>query len=1065
VRQAAGQAAHAARRVLKRVGEAVLLLVILVLVGALGLAWRLDRGPVALPWVAQRLEAAAHERGIDVRVGRVALAWGGFRHGTAAPLRLYLDDARTVATDRAGQPLGRIGHAELTIALLPLLSGHIEPATLVVTGLRGELARQADGQFTLGLVPAHAQSLSEAVSRAQRAPPKAFGGAVPIWRRLRHLHVHDVDVAAFDATIGLPFSIRSADIDLDRDAERGLIGQAAIRLASAAQAVTLTLAATHANGAATSQARIELSPVNPAGIAALAPVLTPLRLLDATLTASARLGLDRDLTPTEAHLRVGVGPGTVQAGQGTAPLLGASLRLDGTPAGGDGAFSLRTAAAADKPVTTIAATLHAARAADAYRAQVAATVDQLSFADLPTLWPAGTGGPGSRRWITQNIPSGELAAGHIRLALHVPADFSDVTLDGIDAGIDGHDIEVHWLRPVPPLMHAEGHLSVSDPNVIDIAVAGALQAGGAHGGVAYRGSHLKITGINDPDQFLDIDTDLAGPLADLLTVLGNPRLKLLSKRPVPMHDPAGTFTAHVHVGHLPLRDDVSMDDLAISTMAQLTGVHLGGIAAGRDLSDGDLKLSADNNGLQVGGHADIAGFPADLRVSMDFRAGPPDEVTQDVQVSGTVSGDELARQGFDPGAMLRGGLAVQARMTTQRNQHSDIKVRADGTDAAMTVPGLGFEKPPGMATHGFLHATLQGDRLDSIDEVRVEGPDIDVLGRADVADGRPDILRIDRLHLGAGTDAHGTVRLPREQGGAYRVQLAGPSLDIGKAFQSAMHGGETPARQDKDQEKHQDTGRGTPFTIDARFDRVLLGKGHRIDGFAAQVENTGDMIRAAHAAGAVAGHGVAGEPFSIAIAPEAGGRRATARIPDTGDLLRALDVTDAIGGGRLALDGRFDDAVPSHPLDGTVTLEQFRLLDAPLVARILKGATLVGIIDLMRGPGVGFSRLVVPFRYADGRLDIREARVVSPSLGGTAHGTIAFAGRTLDLRGTVVPAYALNTLPGRIPLIGRLFSPEKSGGIFAATFKLTGSIDHPDVSVNPLSVVAPGMLRDLFKVF
>jgi hypothetical protein len=67
-----------------------------------------------------------------------------------------------------------------------------------------------------------------------------------------------------------------------------------------------------------------------------------------------------------------------------------------------------------------------------------------------------------------------------------------------------------------------------------------------------------------------------------------------------------------------------------------------------------------------------------------------------------------------------------------------------------------------------------------------------------------------------------------------------------------------------------------------------------------------------------------------------------------------------------------------------------------------------------------------------------------------------------DIHGTVVPAYALNTLPGKIPLIGKLFSPEKGGGLFAMRYTMTGPFANPKVTINPLSALTPGFLREIF---
>ncbi|HXP12104.1 MAG TPA: hypothetical protein VN795_00455, partial [Stellaceae bacterium] len=69
---------------------------------------------------------------------------------------------------------------------------------------------------------------------------------------------------------------------------------------------------------------------------------------------------------------------------------------------------------------------------------------------------------------------------------------------------------------------------------------------------------------------------------------------------------------------------------------------------------------------------------------------------------------------------------------------------------------------------------------------------------------------------------------------------------------------------------------------------------------------------------------------------------------------------------------------------------------------------------------------------------------------------------TLDASGTLVPANILNTVLGNIPVLGNLLLGGEGQGIFAANFRIAGPISDPQVSVNPLSAVAPGVLRKLF---
>jgi hypothetical protein len=87
------------------------------------------------------------------------------------------------------------------------------------------------------------------------------------------------------------------------------------------------------------------------------------------------------------------------------------------------------------------------------------------------------------------------------------------------------------------------------------------------------------------------------------------------------------------------------------------------------------------------------------------------------------------------------------------------------------------------------------------------------------------------------------------------------------------------------------------------------------------------------------------------------------------------------------------------------------------------------------------------------------------SLGLTAKGRIAMGQGPSEVEGTIVPAYFFNALPGKLPLIGKLFSPEKGGGVFAWRYSVTGPIGNPDVGINPVSALTPGFLRGLFGIF
>ena len=204
--------------------------------------------------------------------------------------------------------------------------------------------------------------------------------------------------------------------------------------------------------------------------------------------------------------------------------------------------------------------------------------------------------------------------------------------------------------------------------------------------------------------------------------------------------------------------------------------------------------------------------------------------------------------------------------------------------------------------------------------------------------------------------------------------------------------------------------------------------------------------------------------LAASVTPGTGKRHLTVKSADAGATLAGFGLA-GLRGGTLLLDGSYDDTQSGYPLVGTATLDNFNVREAPTIGRLLQVMTLYGVADTLHGPGLHFSHLVAPFAWQRRVLHLSNARAFSPSLGVTANGDFDLSRRTADIRGTVVPAYFFNQLLGDLPLIGRVFSPEKGGGVFAARYSVRGPLANPKVGVNPLSALTPGFLRGVFGVF
>jgi hypothetical protein len=1046
---------------LKWAGSQCVHLLMDVAIGLLGLfalaaclvAWRLAQGPIDITALAKREESLLAGPGAHVAIGNAQLAWEGFV-ARNQPLDIRLRD--TTISDAKGAVLAQVPQARITLAIAQLLIGRVVPRFVEIDGAAVQLERLKDGTLRLDLGTPAASGASPAPANPgwivdELTHPARLGDNLPWLSQLHRVRVRDARVSIRDGQLGVLWQAPDAEADFLRLPDGGVSGQAKLDLAVGDIRATLTLRAdlradgTHLWGTST--------PVSPAALARLAPQFASLGALDAPVSTSFDAVVGPALQPRDARLKVLVGGGTAGAGGSKLALQSANLAFSARNSEIKLDSATVTLAAvpghAKPPVLTGRAT--ATLLAGRVHATFAMGVDSLAFDDLPLYWPNGMGG-GSRGWMVENLTGGQAHDAHIEGAFDTPADFSNLQVTALTGGLQAEDISVVWLRPIPPVTHARAKLTIEGPDSIHIAMdygeEGALRV--------TEGSSMEITKLQAKHQFGDIDVRLAGPLDAALKLLNHPRLKLLARSGLDFAGATGQQTGRLQL-HLPLEDRVTIDDITVNGTATITNAHLGKIAAGHDLDDAGISLKVNNDGLSLTGHGDFGTIPTDLALDMSFTNGRPDQILQHVTAHGAATAAQMADFGL-PGGVARsftgGTTKVHADYAARRDHTSTLLLDADLAEAVMKTP-FGWDKPAGTkATAGVRFSFAKG-ALVGMDQLHADGTGLRIASHAKLTGERTSALVLDRLELGR-TRAHGEIDFPATPADPLTVSLAGAMLDIsGYLDEPQSRRAETIPSRDDDTPPAEEP-QGLPWRAHLDFTQVQLAKGKILAPLAASAESDGLHLTRANVQAGAPGDAAA------SIIPEGGTRRLSVTSSDAGVFLRAMGVADNVEGGSLRLDGIFADTLPGDPLTGTATLENFTLRTAPAIGRLMQAMTLYGLTDALRGPGLHFSKLVAPYRWQRHVLSLKSARAFSPSLGLTAEGDIDLRRRVASVKGTVVPAYFFNQLLGNLPLIGKIFSPEKGGGVFAARYSVTGPLANPKVGVNPLSALTPGFLREGF---
>jgi AsmA-like C-terminal region len=494
---------------------------------------------------------------------------------------------------------------------------------------------------------------------------------------------------------------------------------------------------------------------------------------------------------------------------------------------------------------------------------------------------------------------------------------------------------------------------------------------------------------------------------------------------------------------LPLLDDLKLKDIEYSAKASLTAASLAKAGLNRNLSDGNFTLLIGRTGAHLQGKARFAGIPTAIDADWPFK--PKGAARARCRVTLSVDNEERRRLDLDflP-EYVSGPVGVDATYSVLDHARAEAAVALDLRRTTVSIAAAGWKKSPGMPATARLLVAFDREKVVGLPRIEVKAPGLDgALAIALTGDGKG-VERVDIRHLVVGADdVQGSVR--RRAEGGWRVDVRGPRVDLTQAVKLADKQGSSLPR--------------TPLVIDAQLGQLILSPGREMRDLSAQLMHQDGYWQAARVDARYAN----GHRAKLRFGGEVGGRGLIFGTDDLGATLHVLGISDSIVGGRATIRGHATDVAAKRTLYGALEASDYHVIHAPWFARLLSLASLDSLVSQLSGKGIPFATLRVNFSYADDHLVINDLVAYGDATGVTANGRFDLDRDEINMQGTLVPAYMLNSIIGNVPLIGQLLLGGEGQGLIAADYRIVGSGADPKISINPLAALAPGFLRRLFQ--
>ncbi|MCK0094764.1 AsmA-like C-terminal region-containing protein [Yoonia sp. F2084L] len=1041
----------------------------------------IDRDITAPSWITERIEARAGDLLDDATLefGAITLRIGRDLHPT-----VRLVDTRLV------------GPGGLTLTRVPIVEGLISPRGLILQqdvlmqevrliGAQVNLRRATNGDVSFAF-SAGGNALGEAPSLPALLEQFDQVFERPALEALESVRADGLIINFDDARAGRSWIVDGGVVSLDlRGGETVMRGNFSL-LSGRAGVTNVSLTYSSPRGSRAAEFGLNLDDAVASDIAAQSPALSWLRGVDAPITAALRTQVDADgaLGPLNASLEIGQGvlqpnPATqaiafedarayftydpardliafsdisLQTEWGSLRAEGdAYLRefRDGLPRALLAQFQFSDIAlnppgffetAPQLPEASIDLRLRfdpfaveigefvvldddtrvqgsgAVTATDAgWQVALDAQINEITPERLVAFWPISMK-PNARRWVVNNFTDGALfdVVAGLRAAPGRAAELA--------VGFEFAGSQIKFLRDIPPIRQAKGVASIEDARFVLNLDAGIVTA--PEGGpLQLAGSHFTIQNmrLNPSPAVLELAIDSS--LTAALSILNRRPFQYMDKANLPVTLGDGRAYTQGQVTW-PLTPRPTPDDFVFEVTSEIRNVRSERLLPGRSFAAPRLDVTVSRAGVNIAGPVRIGDVAA--VGAWDQRFGDPARPGSQVMADVALSQAFLDEFGIAlPPGTIDGNGAGELSVDFQAGAPPAFRLTSDLLGLSVGIPAVGWEKGPNTAGNLLVAGTL--GPVPFIETLEIGGGGLQASGQIDVdASGRLEAAIFSQLRIGDWFDAPITLR-GRGVGQPLGVEIRGGSLDL----RNAQFGG--------------GQGEGGPVTI--ALDRLQVTEGIALTGF------RGDFRSQDGFRGAFTGQLNGAAPVAGTVAPRDGRSGVRLRSDDAGAVLRAAGLMRGARGGSADL--TLLPAGGPGTFDGRLRVRDIRVRDAPAMAALLDAISVVGLLQQLDGQGLAFDEVDARFRLTPQQVIISEASAVGPGLGISVDGLYTLASKQLDLQGVVSPFFLVNSIGS--------FLTRRGEGLIGFNYTIRGTTDAPQVVVNPLSALTPGMFREIFR--